>query len=297
MEIQSSDMDRTQQLSSISLNCEFIKCERVDDDHLVKQGNNSEHYFDDKVAMVDDVHIVYKKEPICEDDDSTQQSEYVQIIAEYEPALKTELEVETWNWEELAPIQKNDDGDGVAKNYECYLCQLVIETFRMLQKHLLKHRVNDLHRFKCKHCTKNFDNKRKLAKHIRYHTNGRSHICEICTKKCSSNIDLVAHLRIHTNEKPFGCDICSKTFKMRGDLNCHKRTHTGDKPYVCEICSKGFIRKSHLNRHNRLHTGATPYRCDVCSRTFRYKEVMDQHKRKHTAGYKAAKPERRRTRK
>lgn len=224
---------------------------------------------------MDNVHIVYKEEPIWEDE-PTQKSESLQIIVEYEPALKTELEVEIGNWgEELVPSV-------IHKNYECYSCKLAIESFCMLRKHLRKHRVNDLHQFKCKHCTKNFYDKRKLAKHIRIHTTGRPHTCAICMRKCSTNIDLVAHMRVHTNEKPFECDVCLKTFKMRGDLNCHKRTHTGEKPYECTICSKRFIRKSHLNRHSRLHSGATPYSCDVCSRRFRYKEVMDQHKRKHT---------------
>jgi len=79
----------------------------------------------------------------------------------------------------------------------------------------------------CATCSKVFDTKENLEKHIR--------------KK---------HVEAGTDKK-YKCDECPKSFKGGAELRVHKRTHLPDseKPYKCEQCQKAFCQGGNLRTH------------------------------------------------
>uniref|UniRef100_A0A6P7HAI4 Early growth response protein 1-like n=1 Tax=Diabrotica virgifera virgifera TaxID=50390 RepID=A0A6P7HAI4_DIAVI len=64
--------------------------------------------------------------------------------------------------------------------------------------------------------------------------------CKICSKQFNQAHSLKRHLKTHTAEKLYKCEICFKQFSQKGHLNGHLRLHTGERPYKCDICFKQF---------------------------------------------------------
>jgi uncharacterized Zn-finger protein len=94
-------------------------------------------------------------------------------------------------------------------------------------------------------------------KHLRQHSNKKSHKCPICSRGFNDSSNLQSHIRTHTGERPFVCDVCGQGFNQSTTLQMHLRTHTGYKPYTCHFCGKGCARKDALDKHLRSHTGET----------------------------------------
>lgn len=86
---------------------------------------------------------------------------------------------------------------------------------------------------------------------MKIHTgeNLRKFPCTLCEKQFESNYKLKLHLTSHSDERNVKCEFCDKTYKTIKSLNVHLRNHTGEKNYVCPVCSKAFTQNLLLKSH------------------------------------------------
>lgn len=80
------------------------------------------------------------------------------------------------------------------------------------------------------------------------------HICH-CTKLFQTKHELTKHLRTHNNESPYVCEICGQAYKQKMAFDTHIKMHEGLNPFTCVYCNKSFTQKVALIRHVPMHTG------------------------------------------
>lgn len=107
------------------------------------------------------------------------------------------------------------------------------------------------------------------------------HKCKYCTKSFRKPSDLIRHLRTHTGERPYKCNSCNKRFSIKSTAASHMKTHTKDRSFECYVCSKHFSTTGSLKIHMRLHTGLKPFSCTLCDATFRTSGHKKAHLLKH----------------
>ncbi|KAM6901436.1 uncharacterized protein PEZ65_019542 [Lycodopsis pacificus] len=134
----------------------------------------------------------------------------------------------------------------------------------------------------CDTCGEAFNFRSHFDKHLRTHSDEKSHFCSFCEKRFSKISSLKTHQKIHTSDKPYSCETCGKDFRQRGDMLVHMRTHTGEKPYSCKTCGKDFRRRGDMLVHMRTHTGEKPHSCKTCGKDFGCSSQLMVHMRTHT---------------
>lgn len=137
---------------------------------------------------------------------------------------------------------------------------------------------NDNSSYPCSKCTRTFQTKYAMHRHLKTHTENNNLICQICKRAFSRRTDVKRHMTLHTGEKPFKCVVCNASFTQSGTLAQHLRKHNNvkekpvkkcrrleERPHLCSLCGKSFKDSYSLTIHIRRHTGDKPYHCKVCN--------------------------------
>ncbi|CAG9831861.1 unnamed protein product [Diabrotica balteata] len=169
-----------------------------------------------------------------------------------------------------------------SKPYECETCGIKFGYKTSLTLHNLRHKSNEIPKFSCGECGKNFFTKHTLGVHQKMH-GGPPYPCKICRKSFSKRNVLKLHMRCHSGERPFLCTNCGAKFSQRGHLNTHiKLKHSSEKPFECNQCDKKFAIKSHLSAHTRTHSKDKSFLCTVCGKMFQQEIACKAHMLGHS---------------
>ncbi|XP_075960697.1 uncharacterized protein LOC142964313 [Anarhichas minor] len=163
---------------------------------------------------------------------------------------------------------------------QCDTCGEAFKFRSHFDKHLRTHSDEKSH--SCSLCEKRFSKISSLKTHIKIHTSDKLHSCKTCGKDFQYSCHLISHMRTHTGEKPYSCKTCGKDFRRSSHVISHMRTHTGEKPYSCKTCGQEFGYSRQLMLHMRTHTGEKPYSCKTCGKDFRCRSHLVEHMRTHT---------------
>ncbi|XP_067647165.1 uncharacterized protein [Eurosta solidaginis] len=190
---------------------------------------------------------------------------------------------------------------GSTKQHVCDKCCTAFSTPSNLRAHMdhyceickehfpnepaLRAHINELHyklgQFDCEICKKTIEDD-NLAKHMKAHTNVKTHVCEVCNLYFMQKSQYNVHMRMHTGERPYQCKICWQTYAHSSVLKLHIRKHTGEKPFQCLICEDvvAFSQLAHLKTHmKKIHRQINPYMCEGCQQFFKVKVELQAHMR------------------
>ena len=168
----------------------------------------------------------------------------------------------------------------------CTECTGTFKTKGYLRKHMKYiHSENEVIKWKCETCNKNFSQQGALIIHKRIHLGERLG-CSLCDATFHSKYWLQNHLsnvhQIDDIEKKYECSVCSRTFPVKSILQehlskCKKRSID---PFKCKLCLFSTSGKPTLKRHMRTHEEPT-LKCDLCEYKTRYQHNLKVHDMKH----------------
>uniref|UniRef100_A0A1A9WK67 THAP-type domain-containing protein n=1 Tax=Glossina brevipalpis TaxID=37001 RepID=A0A1A9WK67_9MUSC len=93
------------------------------------------------------------------------------------------------------------------------------QTKNLNKKQYQKCISNELLRFECAVCSKNFNNANSLRQHKITHTEERKHTCGLCQRAFKRRNGLLQHLKgFHLQVKPFACPVCSHSYALKCDM-------------------------------------------------------------------------------
>ncbi|XP_062558683.1 zinc finger protein 391-like [Armigeres subalbatus] len=135
--------------------------------------------------------------------------------------------------------------------------------------------------YECNVCSKRFDERRKLARHMESHSQCRLK-CEQCGIFLKSRSSLNSHRQRHQQGKRFECGVCQKRFAGAKDLKTHQKVHDEQaERFTCDQCGKDFGRIYTLLDHQRLHSGKEVFSCNKCGIVFPKRRNLLLHERSH----------------
>lgn len=107
-------------------------------------------------------------------------------------------------------------------------------------------------RLRCYICQKTFSKANGIVKHMKVHSQERSHQCATCGAQFIRSDHLNRHLLCHEPPK-FKCDICEVAFRRSDKLLAHRRKHSEPMNFTCEDCGLGFMELSSIKTHLGFH--------------------------------------------
>ncbi|XP_063701132.1 zinc finger protein 594-like [Culicoides brevitarsis] len=142
----------------------------------------------------------------------------------------------------------------------CTTCGMVFKGKDRLRRHLARVHLERIFNIECQHCSKKFDSKHDLAKHIVVHSKEIKFFCEVCDKGFTRKQSLNRHIKVHDEStKVFTCTFCPKTFRSASNQKRHIMSHTGEKNQICTECDASYADRSCLNKHmERTHGHGLP---------------------------------------
>jgi len=116
--------------------------------------------------------------------------------------------------------------------YQCEICDMLFKSIELLSDH--QKTLHDNNRqFACRYCSKRFNDKYNMRKHVLIHVGEKRHKCQFCDKAFLRKDHLRSHLQTHYNRK-FGCKVCGKSFKTIELYQRHAKTHKNN-DHLAEI--------------------------------------------------------------
>lgn len=166
----------------------------------------------------------------------------------------------------------------------CNFCNLSYKTSEY-EKHK-KHCKENVERFICSECGKEFKDRQLLKNHERSHLPDDLKLkvpCSVCGKKFVSTHCMKIHVkRIHEKCAVFTCETCGKTFVTKSDLTWHRDKHTKERNFECDICKCMFKSKNALRIHKRRHLSENKFTCKSCGKKFNSSAALSNHKLVHS---------------
>lgn len=107
--------------------------------------------------------------------------------------------------------------------YQCDTCDMLFKTIELLTDHQTTVHHNN-RQFACRYCSKRFNDKYNMRKHVLIHVGEKRHRCQFCDKAFLRKDHLRSHLQTHYNRK-FGCKVCGKSFRTLDMYQRHAKTH------------------------------------------------------------------------
>jgi len=134
---------------------------------------------------------------------------------------------------------------------------------------------------KCHICSKEFENKTLLVRHIRRHKTS-AQPCHLCGQMVK---ELQVHIKIQHLEKDklrYFCDLCGRGYKGYASYAFHKAGHTGERNYSCATCAKNYRTSSEQKKCEKAHQGIFKWNCSQCTYRTHQKNKYVRHLRTHT---------------
>lgn len=162
------------------------------------------------------------------------------------------------------------------KRNECYLCGKTPRTMKDLKNHMTSKHIG-LKRFNCRFCSRKFQRKFNLEKHLKTHTKIGLVKCQYCTKKFIDE----KYKKTHETycKKTYECYLCNKTFASFKILHgTHMKTHTGR--YQCTHCKKSNASPRTYALHvidNHLHL--YKFQCQTCNGIVKERKDLRIHQK------------------
>lgn len=179
----------------------------------------------------------------------------------------------------------NREKSGIAHESECKVTSLVVANRTCRISKELGTNTKDNLKEQCPHCSKRFQYRSYLLRHLTSHLEKKKFACKHCgqnygdqsscqqhealcdgvlrqheakqlnsSEKFKSITDGAASVKectvvIGENGEQLKCNFCTKTFTKSRYLRRHILTHTEVKPYRCKTCENCFSRYDHLKYH------------------------------------------------
>lgn len=145
--------------------------------------------------------------------------------------------------------------------------------------------IKDHFKERCPHCSKRFQYRSYLLRHLQSHLGKHNFACKHCGQSYDSQNSCQQHealcdgmLRQHEDKqlnesKEFG-DLPDGAASLKG---CKVNMGKGGEQLKCSFCTKTFTKSRNLRRHILTHTDVKPYRCKTCETCFSRHDHLKYH--------------------
>ena len=165
--------------------------------------------------------------------------------------------------------------EGIKNHHKCDICSKSFNNKNNLKRHIINAHNELTHQ--CEFCEQRYYKPSDLRKHTkRVHEQIRNHKCDTCTKAFTSKKDLMVHIdSVHKGLK-HTCELCGNDFSGFASLINHfKNVHNGEKSHKCELCDKAYYLDENLKKHiAKVHT---KHKCDLCENSYQQMSRLREH--------------------
>ncbi|XP_011211987.1 zinc finger protein 184 [Bactrocera dorsalis] len=102
----------------------------------------------------------------------------------------------------------------------CDICGALFDSSVLLNSHKIAHK-----QFKCSICSKMMLTQRMLQRHMMGHRMDKKHQCSECGNKYISKTFLQKHMLVHKDSRSFVCQVCDFQFRTAWNLKRHQKLH------------------------------------------------------------------------
>lgn len=174
----------------------------------------------------------------------------------------------------------------VRERFECHLCGRAPKTPKALKNHMISKHTG-LKRYKCNFCSRKFQRKYNLKRHIVTHTKVGWVKCRYCPKEFIDKKYRQKHE--HACKRTYECYLCKTMIpsfkKLHGQ---HMKTHVGR--YQCTHCKKSLSSPRTFDLHViDAHLHLYKFQCQTCNKIVKTRKALRAHEKSCTKPTRLAK--------